>query len=242
MRHSIPAVAAIALVLGAEAAGADTVVLEAVRDNTLYQSATGAASNGAGDHFFAGQASGVRRGLVAFDVASAVPAGATIDAATLTLHCSRSPIGAPSVTIAAHRVLAAWGEGASDAGEPGGNGAPRAAGDATWIHTFFATDLWATAGGDFVPGASASCAVGDPNDFVWGSTAALVADVQAWLDSPASDFGWILVGGEGTGSNARRFDSHEHPTASVRPRLTIQYTPTVAVQPAVWTGVKTLFR
>jgi hypothetical protein len=244
MRRSIAIVAAaIAATAGiAAAARADQVVVESTRDNTLYENLSGSVSNGAGDQFFAGQASGVRRGLVAFDLTSAVPSGATIEAVALTLHCSRAPAGAGPTTIALHRVLADWGEGGSDAGTPGGDGAPAQTGDATWVHTFFSTDSWSVPGGDFAATESAALSVAGPADYVWDSTAALVADVQAWIDDPGSNAGWILIGVEGGNTNSRAFDTHEHPTVAVHPRLAITFTPPVAVVPAAWTGVKALFR
>src|SRR5512138_1978 len=72
-------------------AGAATVTLTTSKDNTLYESATGALSNGAGAHFFAGRTgtnSGgkIRRGVIAFDVAANVPPGSTITNVVLTLR------------------------------------------------------------------------------------------------------------------------------------------------------------
>ena len=245
MRDGIDRVAAVAAALGfaftAAPVVADQVVLESVRDNTLYESVGGDASNGSGDYMFAGQAGGRRRALVRFDVAASVPAGSTISAATLTLHCSRAPTGAPSSTVAVHRVLADWGEGGSDAGEPGGDGAESEAGDATWVHRFYTDSTWATPGGDFAAAASASAVIGTPGDYAW-SGPELAADVQAWLDAPAAAFGWILIGAEGGATNSRRFDTREHPTTGLRPRLTLVYAPPVAVYPAAWSGVKALFR
>jgi hypothetical protein len=240
MRYGIEC-AWIAVVLAAQPVAADQVVLESVRDNTLYESVGGDASNGAGDFMFAGQASGRRRALVRFDVTAALPAGATVTAATLALHCSRSPLGAPNTAIGVHRLLADWGEGSSDAGDPGGDGAESTAGDATWVHRFYADSTWTAAGGDFVAAASASATIGTVGDYAWTSPG-LAADVQVWLDAPAAQFGWILIGSEGGATNSRRFDTREHATAGFRPRLTIDYIPPVAVHPAAWSGVKALFR
>ena len=44
------------------------------------------------------------------------------------------------------RALADWGEGTSFGL---GAGSPATPGDATWLHTFYNTDLWTNAGGDF---------------------------------------------------------------------------------------------
>ena len=95
-------------------ARADVVTLGAIRDNTIY-SESGSESNGAGNSFFAGRTKDgpIRRGLIAFDVAAAIPAGATINSATLTLYMSRTRT--QNQTVSLHRILAAWGEGTSHA-------------------------------------------------------------------------------------------------------------------------------
>ena len=53
----------------------------------------------------------------------------------------------------------------------------------------------------------------------------MVADVQAWLDDPLTDFGWLLRGNEGASQTARRFDSRQNSVEANRPVLTIVYTP-----------------
>jgi hypothetical protein len=206
------------------------VTLLPVRDNTLYETTQGEVSNGAGVSLFVGMTGPnagvvVRRGVLAFDVAAAVPAGATIDSVGLELHLAfQSPSGGPS-SVALHRILAGWGEGTSDAGIAGGDGAAATPGDATWLHRVFDTDRWSSPGGDFLPAASASIVVGDrvPGYYEWTGDG-LVADVQSMLDDPAGNFGWILVGDEGMAHSAKRFDTKEHGTPDQRPRLLIRYT------------------
>ena len=58
-------------VLVSASAGADTVILSASKDNTIY-SESGAESNGAGDYLFAGETKDatLRRALIAFPIAS----------------------------------------------------------------------------------------------------------------------------------------------------------------------------
>lgn len=213
-----------ACLAAAGAVQADVVTLEPSKDNTLYQSTTGAVSNGAGSAFISGKTNQnqIRRALMGFDVSS-LPAGAIVTDVTLTLHCSAAAPGGSPVSFGLHRVLADWGEGTSVA-EPGGTGVAATPGDATWIHRFYDTSTWATPGGDFVAGASASESVGIPGFYSW-TGAGLVSDVQSWLDNPAASFGWILVGGEGTAGTARRFDSREIQDPSFRPALTITYVP-----------------
>jgi hypothetical protein len=53
----------------------------------------------------------------------------------------------------------------------------------------------------------------------------MAADAQAWLDTPASNYGWILVGDESTSSTAKRFDTREFPNPATRPVLTVEFSP-----------------
>jgi hypothetical protein len=243
IRNHAMATAFLLAAASAGQAGAESVQIAPAKDNTLYADGTGGISNGAGEYFFVGQAGSVRRGLLAFDVAGSIPPGATITSVQLALHCSRLPYFAPPpVTVTLQRLTADWGEGTSDAGEPGGTGTSATPGDATWIHRAYPGSPWTNPGGDFAPAASASFPCGGVGTYTVGSTAGLVADVQAWLDGPSSNFGWILRGEEGAGQNARRFDSREHASPGFRPVLTIEYTPAVVgVAPSTWSTVKGLY-
>jgi hypothetical protein len=206
-------------------AGADEeVVLPAAKDNTLYEREFGDLSNGAGEYVFAGLSAGgeVRRGLIAFDIAGGVPAGSAITAVTLELEMSRTIVGAQPISL--HRVLADWGEGASDAEKEEGEGADAQPGDATWVHTFFDTLEWGMDGGDFEPGASGEQTVDGPGPYTWGSTDAMVVDVQSWLDEPKANFGWLLRGPEEENS-AKRFNTRENAAEATRPRLRVRFDP-----------------
>jgi hypothetical protein len=207
------------------------VVISADKDNTLIQTADGSLSNGAGQNFFVGrtnQGSGyLRRGVIAFDIAGSIPSGALIQSVTLTLNMSKTRFNTTQ-TISIHRLESDWGEGSSNA--TGGSGAPSTTGDATWIHTFFSTASWANAGGDYDPFVTASQAVSGVGSYTWGSTASMVGDVQAWLDDPSTNFGWILIGNENSSSTAKRFDSRENVNPNARPKLIVTYMPTVGVK------------
>jgi hypothetical protein len=78
----------VAILTAGQSAWAAVVTNTAVRDNTLYEyvAADGDKSNGAGANIFAGKtdANLSRRAAVAFSFAN-VPAGATINSATLRL-------------------------------------------------------------------------------------------------------------------------------------------------------------
>ena len=199
-----------------------TVSLPCVADNTLYQSATGDLSNGAGIGVFVGLSSSglIRRGLVRFDVAAGLPAGAKVLAARLDLNVSNSPVAAAE-PLFGHRLLQSWGEGTSVAGAGGGNGGPAATGDATWLHRFYTSQLWTTPGGDFVAVPSFTATMPGLGAFSSVPSQAAAADVQAWLDTPASNFGWLLKGGETLLQSTHRLDSRE--STGLRPTLVVTY-------------------
>ena len=71
----------------------------------------------------------------------------------------------------------------------------------------------------------ASTSVGDIGDYTWGSTSQMVADVQTWLDSPATNFGWLLRANETRNKTSERFDSKENGTVANRPVLTVTFIP-----------------
>ena len=219
---------AVVICLSMQTVWADVITIQADKDNTLYENVTGSVSNGDGPNFFIGKnASGViRRGLVAFNTASHIRPGSKINGVLLTLHMSRTTSGTQTVSL--HRVVNDWGQGTSIATGGGGGGGAVTAGDATWLHTFYNTDLWTVAGGDFDPVAIATTDVNEVGFYTWGSTPSMVADVQAWIDNPASDFGWILLGNEVPADRtSKRFDTRENLTWSLRPTLTIHFTPAI---------------
>ena len=83
-------------------------MLGANRDDTLYETLGDQRNNGAGQWVFAGktQAGDIRRGLIAFDIAAGLPAGATVTGVSLTMNMSRSVAGDAEVGL--HLVLADW--------------------------------------------------------------------------------------------------------------------------------------
>lgn len=201
---------------------ADQVTLDPIKDNTLFETTDGSLSNGVGNFLFAGKTdqttNSVRRAVMAFDVAGSVPAGSTIQNATLTLSMTRTVVGA--MTFDLRRLTADWGEGASNATGKEGKGDAAEPGDATWRHTFYPDSMWTNPGGDYDDvTVSASASVGDLGFYTWGSTTQMVADIQGWLDAPATNFGWILIGPEGERS-AKQFNSREN---SDGPSLVINF-------------------
>jgi len=228
--QAITFVAILLSVCPSRVAAQTELILQASQDNTLYESDTGALSNGNGAHFFAGKTgiSSIRRGLLAFDIAGNIESGASIDSAILTLRMSRTSTTTSRI-VSLHKILSSWGEGESNALANEGVGAAAESGDATWIHTFYDTIFWADSGGDFSDVVSAAESVGEINSYTWNSTPELVADVQSWLDSPSTNYGWILIGDESERTTAKRFDTKENDTESNRPILRVIYSPFVAV-------------
>ena len=205
---------------------ADIINISPTKDNTLYQfvPADGDLSNALGNHFFAGETGmgELRRGVLAFDIAGNIPAGSTILGVTLSLNMSRTGLD-DARNVELHKMLANWGEGTSVAPGEEGTGAPATTNDATWRHRFFDTIFWATEGGDFSATVSATQSVGAVGVYTWSSPP-MVGDVQSWLNNPATNFGWLVLGDESEILTAKRFDTRE---SASPPVLTIQYTPGV---------------
>ena len=208
-------------------AAADVVTIPPDRDNTLFEDASGSLSNGAGPVLFTGNnGQGLaRRALLRFDVAASLPPGALVGDVALTLNVSNAS-SSTSYLFTVHRVLANWGEGASSTTSGGGTSAT--ANDATWLHTYYPSQFWEGPGGAFVSSPSAQQSIAGVGFYTWADPG-LSADVQAWLDDPSANFGWLIQGDEVTLNTARRFDSRENAVVTSRPALTITYTNIVGV-------------
>lgn len=211
---------------------ADMVTLTSVKDNTLQKSSTGAKSNSLGRYMFVGKTAegatiNLRRPVIQFDV-SGIPAGSTVTQVYFTLYCSKAITSGP---VSVHRCLSPWNEGTSIStscmGNNEGCGANSLTGDSTWIHRVKPGTLWAMQGGDFAPTPSDNKFVeGEGLTTTWGTTPGMVADVQSWVDSPASNNGWLMIGEEvADGGTAKRFNTRENSIASTRPQLVVHYMP-----------------
>jgi PKD repeat protein len=203
--------------------------LDAAKDASIYSEAA-SNGNGGSDQLVAGNAAsmgaaqfGIRRALVEFDVANAVPSGATILTAQLQLtntYAPTNPTGAQSVSI--YFASTEWGEGATSGGI--GGGAPALSGDATWDDSVLGTP-WTTPGGDFSPSPSASTTVDTVGAYTWTS-ATVITEVQSWLDTPSTNHGWVVRGPEtSTVRSAKVFGSRTFATGSSQPKLAITYRP-----------------
>lgn len=210
------------------------VTIPADIDNTMYEALSDTNSNGRGEFLFSGKTSGggiqivqIRRALIRFDVANAIPAGSTVDNVTLFMTVTKVPLvdNAGAVMFHLHRLTQDWGEGASVPLGPGGGGTNPEAGDATWVHRFYPDSLWTTDGGDFAVASSGSTIVNQADvRYSWGNTGGMAADVQSWLDDAATNFGWILIGDESVLGTAKKFGSQQNSNTQLRPSLQIFYT------------------
>jgi MYXO-CTERM domain-containing protein len=216
----------VALALSGAARAATELRITPSADTTIFAEQGGgtgydAISDGSGPNLWTSVlAAGVtRRALIRFDM-TALPPGSKVLSARLQLFEVRAR---DEHAISLHRVLAAWGEAGSNGGDAG-VGAPAQNGDATWSHRLWPTTTWAQRGGDFVPAPSTARQVGlGPGAFVWPSTAQTVADVQRWVEQPATNHGWMLIGDDLGLQNAKRFGSRNNATAEARPVLIVSY-------------------
>lgn len=205
-----------------------TTTLQAVKDNTIfsdnppYTGITGYPSDALG-YLYAGRTGENfgpynRRALVAFNVAAEVPSPSLIQSAQLQLNVTKLGPAALGTNFTVHRLTESWGEGTS-ANYTGGYGATPTAGDATWMHRFHNTQTWTTLGGTFTATASATTVLA--GSFLTWNSPQLNADVQAWVDTPASNVGWVIRGTENVEQSACQFSSRE--LGGVPPALQITY-------------------
>ncbi|MBI2421784.1 MAG: DNRLRE domain-containing protein [Candidatus Hydrogenedentes bacterium] len=212
-------------------AAAETLVLEqdldgfsGFEDTSLYEDFVTRAGGGI-DGIFSGtiRTGFLRRALIRVHLPE-LPEGATLTGVTLRLNVDRSGENFGDLEFGLHRITRNWGEGnAVVEGSPGGVGAPAAEGDATWNDNFFMQSQWTAPGGDFEAEPSASAVAGQSMDIVEWTGAGLLADVQAWLETPESNFGWMIVyADEGTPQRVKKFYSSE--ALGLRPQLLLDYT------------------
>ena len=158
------------------------------------------------------------RNFIAFDV-SGVPAGATVTGVTLSLWeygAATAGGGVASRAVELRRILRNWVEA-----------------QVTW-NIYSTGNNWATAGCGHAtdrvdtPSASVTLDGTAAAGFVDWSSAGLIADVQAWVDGTASNYGWLLSsptaeyqGIAGVATND--FRSSDYATAGQRPQLVIEY-------------------
>ena len=221
----------------AQRAGAASVVLHPVADATLYESIT-TNNLGASTTFIVGTTDkGERnRGLLKFDLAAALPAGAVVRSARLDLVLTADASGgAGTLGIRVHRLEASWGEGLGT----GNRGSAAGPGEVTWTHRSNPDLGWSTpgaqAGTDYSTAPTASATVGGVGTWSWSE--GLAVDVQSWLENPAGNHGWILACDDDVPPRtSRRFATREDSARA--PQLTVEYD---VGESAVQLSIPTLF-
>ncbi|MGQ0796536.1 MAG: DNRLRE domain-containing protein, partial [Methanobacteriota archaeon] len=140
------------------------------------------------------------RTLVRFDL-SAIPAGAVIDDATLSLYMA-SGIGNP-FTATVHEVTASWDEAQT-----------------TWDDRLVGT-LWASAGGDYDPHVIAQVVL--DNTAGW-KTANVTQLVDLWYRGRFANNGLIVVAPNAGAQSDKTFHSSEYVAdPTLRPKLDVRY-------------------
>lgn len=227
------------LALSLSGVRAEIANLPAAKDNTLIEDPEGDASNGAGPVMQVGRTrqASLRRAVIAFDVAGGLPDEAiVINSVELRLNVFReSSNGAVPSLVSLHRIEADWGEGTSST--VGGSGAPATTGDATWTHRLWPDSAWAAEGGDFAAEGSAEVTIDGLGVYTWTGDG-LKADVEAWLENPETNFGWLLLGDETQNQTAKAIDTRESQTMESRPVLVIDFTRLIPVEQVTWGRIK----
>ena len=204
----------------------DIVELVPVADTTLFEF-NADANFGAEDQLIVGSVArnaprNRARLLLRFDL-SAVPPGAVVTNVTLQLTVVKENGGEPAAGMGIRPMLITWSEG----NRTGMQGTSALPGQSTWSSRAHSQTAWSMPGGqagvEFGSATSSTVALDGPGSYRFPATPTLVADVQAWVDSPANNFGWIVLGtNESIAASARRIASRE--SLSGRPLLTVGYT------------------
>lgn len=204
----------------------EVVELMPVADTTLFE-LNADANFGAEDQLIVGAVAKNAphhraRLLMQFDL-SAVPPGAVVTNVTLQLKVLKENGGEPAAGMEIHPMLVSWAEG----DRMGMQGTSALPGQSTWNSRAHSQAAWSIPGGQAGSefGSSTSSAVGldGPGSYQFPVSPALIADVQSWVDSPTTNFGWIVLGtDESIVASARRVASRE--SSSGRPLLTVGYT------------------
>ncbi|MFM7844830.1 MAG: DNRLRE domain-containing protein [Planctomycetota bacterium] len=205
-----------------------SVTLTAIADATLYQDSNGRLANGAGDTMVVGRpgaGNDLRRGILRFDVSSAVPANAQIDSVSLQVTQLNSSSSAQDLQL--RRVLQPWTEGTLNAGadfETGISENPLLpTGSVTWRFTSYRTTSWLRQGGLFEDNFSDEQTIRQPGAYTF-SSAQMANDVRAWRGSPNSQYGWMILPSDETAStDTPWFATREAADTESRPKLTIEY-------------------
>lgn len=184
------------------------------------------------------QSNWIGRAMFRFDL-SAIPAGAIIETAEVTMTVTTIPDpmqhgGPQNSDFGLYRLLVSWGEGV---GVNVVGLSPAATGDATWFERHFGIDSWAAPGGasglDYAETASSTAFVTGLGQYTFGSSPFIVEDVQMWLDTPAQNFGFMLISSaESVAGTGRRWASTEI-SSPTEPAPTLHVTYSLVPEPSV---------
>lgn len=229
-----------AIGVGVAVAQANSVVLKPAADTTLFRFFPGNNDGKDATMIVGGinKSPSACRALVRFALGTNLPAGSVVTNVTLRLNVTKEKGSRGPIQTRFHRVTQDWTEGAK---VNQGGGVAAAAGEATWTDRKKGTASWSAPGatGDFSTTFSASIPLDNTGAYTVASTAGLVADVQAWLTDPGTNFGWILVAQqEDSSGSARRIATRE--AGSQAMALTIGFTlPVLPPALPALTGVRT---
>ncbi len=245
--------------LRAPSARGDQIELGAAQDATLLGGSDATTNNSLADPgIFVGTdgEGNPKRGLIEFNIAGSIPSGATITGVTLQMTVGQvagsggGGSGGTSgpETISLFDESQAWGQptnfpGATTFGGTGHGAAPDP-GDATWNYAFYSTTPWTIAGGDWsssLTDIADASVTGTLASFTW-SSAAMVTDVQNWLNDPSNNFGWVIKNADETDIRTfRAFWSAQGAAANDDPALAPELTVTYTAAPpatAYWSGAQ----
>jgi alkaline phosphatase len=139
--------------------------------------------------------------------ALAIPDGAEIRSARLTLHTGNAANDQTNDTLAIHRLLVAFTEATTwnSAGNQLNNG--------------FSLNGAGTGDDDYLATAESTFVSPDMNALVMFD---VTATLQAWLANPSNNFGWLIAS---SGTDGWRWDSSEGAIAALRPMLEVTFVP-----------------
>ena len=174
-----------------------------------------------------------RRALIRVDL-TGIPPGYVVEDVSLQMTVEMSGGNFGDIDYTLHRVTDTWGEGTVVGPSAGGFGAPADNGDATWNSNRHNISAWITPGADFIAAPSATAAAGVAGTDVTWNAPGMIADVQAWVNSPSANHGWIVISSiEGVRQRIKKFHSSE--AVAFRPVLTVTASPpTVPNRPILW--------
>lgn len=165
-----------------------------------YLSSNTPNQNKAGDAFLIVDGSPIAVVLIEFDLA-AIPVGSTVVSAELQV----TTLSDPGETVTVHALNESWVESQATFNERDGN-----------------LD-WSTPGANPPSRAIAACGTFTPAMVDTAFTSAIdTSVVQAWVATPANNFGIALVS---INDDGPRFSSREDLIVTKRPKLTVVFTP-----------------